>query len=326
MLKNTDVLLKALYTQPKLFSQVASSDRQAAFSAIHAIVPSWSMEDFEQFYDEYMPKYFALILVIEAAVRDSEIKEKIFSANRTLAYETALSIADGYTYEDFDLFMKEYADLVFQCFACELMATGTTPLSDCELSSVMGGITPLQIPGLPGKIFKPLISPPKPTTKTQIMQGIHGEAPGLVEKLIHLLGKIHYHCFAAGSLVSTPQGSKPIEQIRVGDEVFGADTAGNIVRCRVTEVRLPAEEAILTVEFSNGAIWDTTASQWFYTGTTFYSLLNIQGHSALTDRGGQAAIRKVTQTERRETVYDFVVDGQNVMFINGIAAEGYSEE
>lgn len=282
------------------------------------------MADFEQFYDEHMPKYIALILVIDAAVKDSEIKEKIFSANRALAYETALTIADGYTYEDFNLFMQEHADLVFQCFACEFMATGTTPLNDCELNSVIGGITPLQIISIPGKIYKPLTAPKHPTPKKQIIQAIHSETPGLLEKLVRILG--HFRCFAAGSLVSTPQGSKPIEQIQVGDEVFSADTAGNIVRCKVTEVRPPAEESILTVEFSNGAIWDTTASQWFYTGTKFYSLLNIQGHSALTDRGGQAAIRKVTQTERRETVYDFVVDGQNVMFINGIAAEGYSEE
>ena len=44
MLKNEDVLLKALYTNPKLFQQAANPDREAAFAAVHDIVPDWNSD------------------------------------------------------------------------------------------------------------------------------------------------------------------------------------------------------------------------------------------------------------------------------------------
>lgn len=44
MLKNEEVLLKALYTDPQLFQQAVSLDREAAFAAVHDIVPDCTRE------------------------------------------------------------------------------------------------------------------------------------------------------------------------------------------------------------------------------------------------------------------------------------------
>ena len=139
MLKNEDVLLKALYTNPKLFQQAANPDREAAFAAVHDIVPDWNSDEFEAFYDACVLKYFSLMRVIDAAVRDSQIKEKIFSDDRVLAYTTAQSISMGYSENDFQQFMDQHADLAFQCLSSEFMATGNTPLDEESLAEVVGG-------------------------------------------------------------------------------------------------------------------------------------------------------------------------------------------
>jgi hypothetical protein len=52
--------------------------------------------------------------------------------------------------------------------------------------------------------------------------------------------------------------------------------------------------------------------------------MDDQGKTALTLDGGKAGVRSVAETDRKELVYDFVVEGLNVMFVNGIAAEGFS--
>ena len=325
MLKNEDVLLEALYTNPKLFQQSANPDREAAFAAVHDIVPDWNSDEFEAFYDACVLKYFSLMRVIDAAVRDSQIKEKIFSDDRVLAYTTAQSISMGYSENDFQQFMDQHADLAFQCLSSEFMATGNTPLDEESLAEVVGGSgffnDFLDFLRKLKKISDPLESKEGASTKAQAVKA-RGLLPKLLADILRALG----HCFIAGSLVATPEGSKPIEKIQVGDEVLGATEDGKIVTCRVKELLPPAEESIFTVRFQDGTVWHTTASQWFYTGTEFYSLLNIRDHTALTVQGTQVAIDEVVRTDRTETVYDFVVDGYNVMFINGIAAEGYSEE
>jgi len=81
------------------------------------------------------------------------------------------------------------------------------------------------------------------------------------------------------------------------------------------------------VIFSDGTKWLTTETQWFYCGGDDYAcIMNSGDKRALLEAGGSASVEKITVTERVERVYDFVIEGLNVMFINGVAAEGYSED
>ena len=326
MLKNEDALLTALYIEPELLQQAVSQDREAAFAAIHQIVPDWTPEDYEKFYEGWSEKYLSLMYVIDAAVRDEQIRDKIFSEDKVFAYKAAQEIATGYTQRDFQQFMEQHADLVFQCMAAEFMSLGKTPLDEETLENVAGGTNPLTSFLDFIKLLKKFVdagtAPKAPSKEKQLMKA-RSVVPDIVDKILRLLAG---HCFVAGSMVATPQGDKPIEQIQAGDEVLGADAEGKIIHCRVTEVLAPAKERIFTVRFHNGSVWHTTDSQWFYTGTEFYSLLNIRKHTALTVQGKQVAIDEVIRTERVEMVYDFAVDGYNVIFINGVAAEGYSRK
>ena len=132
-------------------------------------------------------------------------------------------------------------------------------------------------------------------------------------------------CFTADCTVAAPGGAKSVRDIRVGDEVLSLDAEGNQRTGKVTDVMAPREMPILRVSFENGKQWLTTDTQWFYCGNDDYACVKEDGgKKAVTEDGGLAGVIKVEETGRIETVYDFAVDGLNVFFINGIAAEGFS--
>lgn len=133
------------------------------------------------------------------------------------------------------------------------------------------------------------------------------------------------HCFTGECLVTTPDGVKAIKDIKTGDEVISLDKNGSKRNAKVTDVIVPREMPVIEVTFTDGNKWNTTKTQWFYCGDDTYACAaDDQGRKALTLDGQSAGVIEVVETERKELVYDFVVDGLNVMFVNGIAAEGFS--
>lgn len=52
--------------------------------------------------------------------------------------------------------------------------------------------------------------------------------------------------------------------------------------------------------------------------------IDSQGKSALTEYGAAATVAKVTETGEIKKVYDFIVEGVNVFFVEGLAVAGYS--
>jgi len=137
-------------------------------------------------------------------------------------------------------------------------------------------------------------------------------------------------CFVENSKISTPSGAKFISEIKVGDEVFSLDAQNKKCVAKVIEVRPVVKEKIYKVEFSNGAIWNTTATQWFYCGRVYGNdddyacAIDSKGKAALTEDGEKATVVKVENTGEVKKVYDFITDGINIFFVNGVAAEGYS--
>lgn len=134
-------------------------------------------------------------------------------------------------------------------------------------------------------------------------------------------------CFAEDAKISIPNGTKFIKDIKIGDEVISLDKNDKKIISKVIAVQPVFKERIFKVEFSDGTIWNATDTQWFYCGNDDYaSIIDTQGKTALTENGQRATVVKVTDTGKTPEVYDFIVEGVNVFFVNGIAAEGYSEE
>ena len=132
-------------------------------------------------------------------------------------------------------------------------------------------------------------------------------------------------CFTGDSLIATPSGDKPIKDIKVGDEVFSLDETGAKRIAKVVDMVKPKEMPVVKAVFDNGKEWYTTSSQWFYCGGDDYAPIEDDaGKKAITLEGESTGLSGKEETGRTETVYDFVVEGLNVFFVNGIAAEGYS--
>jgi hypothetical protein len=62
-------------------------------------------------------------------------------------------------------------------------------------------------------------------------------------------------CLIAGSLISTPAGDVPVQDIRVGDAVWSTDLQGNRIRASVSEVghaMAPPGHLVVTVALADG--------------------------------------------------------------------------
>lgn len=137
----------------------------------------------------------------------------------------------------------------------------------------------------------------------------------------------HPHCFTGDSEVAVPGGMKHIKDLQVGDKVITLDAEGNEIVGEITEVMPPQEEEIVEVLFSDGTLWRATASQTLYLDhERQYMAKDAKGKAALLRGGGNVTVTDVKFTGRREMVYDILVgeeDDEDVIFVAGIAAEGY---
>ncbi len=137
----------------------------------------------------------------------------------------------------------------------------------------------------------------------------------------------HPHCFTGDSEVAVPGGMKRIKDLQVGDKVITLDAKGNEIVGEITEIMPPQEEEIVEVLFSDGTLWRATASQTLYLDhERQYMVKDAEGKAALLRGGGNVTVTDVKSTGRREMVYDVLVgeeDDEDVIFVAGIAAEGY---
>lgn len=137
----------------------------------------------------------------------------------------------------------------------------------------------------------------------------------------------HPKCFTGDSEVAVPGGVKCIKDLQLGDKVITLDVSGKEIIGVVTEVVPPTEEEIVEVFFSNGTLWRTTESQTLYLGhEQNYLVKDAKGKKALLRGGGTVTVTDVKYTGKYETVYDVLVgeeEDEDVIFVSGIAAEGY---
>ena len=137
----------------------------------------------------------------------------------------------------------------------------------------------------------------------------------------------HPKCFTGDSEVAVPGGVKCIKDLQLGDKVITLDASGKEIIGVVTEVVPPTEAEIVEVAFSNGVVWRTTESQTMYLAhEQNYMVKDAKGRKALLRDGGTVTVTDVKYTGKRETVYDVLVgeeEDEDVIFVDGIAAEGY---
>jgi len=131
-------------------------------------------------------------------------------------------------------------------------------------------------------------------------------------------------CFVGKSLVQTPAGPKRIDDIVSGDEVYSLDGDDHICVATVESVLFPHMADIVDATFKNGTVIGTTESQRFYT-SPWFEYVDQMKKPALMFGGDRVSILKAEMTDRKDLVYDIVVSGRNIFFVDGIAVEGYGD-
>ncbi|CQR74170.1 hypothetical protein SOV_22970 [Sporomusa ovata DSM 2662] len=128
-------------------------------------------------------------------------------------------------------------------------------------------------------------------------------------------------CFAAGTLISTPEGGKRVEDIKVGDKVYSLTDGGKITIEEVINLMPPGFNDIYDVNTTKGNI-PCTASQPFVTAKGSMCIDNIDSDTDMITIDGTANLISISQLPP-DTVYDFTVSGSGVFFANGLAVEGW---
>lgn len=134
-------------------------------------------------------------------------------------------------------------------------------------------------------------------------------------------------CFTGDTLITTPTGYKYIKDIKEGDEVLSIKN-GEIVTKKVASVNEPKEQNIVDVYWDNGRWWHTTGAQRYFDGTHFSWFDGDNEKGAVAFHGGMTFPHIINQNMRRDTVYDFTLEGdpwEDIFFANDVAAEGYGE-
>lgn len=81
-------------------------------------------------------------------------------------------------------------------------------------------------------------------------------------------------CFVAGTLVDTPSGKVPIEDLKKGNEIIGAFGTNRIRRCSVRSA-----DKIVRVHFKNGSSVDCTPEHPFFTSLGWKSAIDLDANS-----------------------------------------------
>jgi hypothetical protein len=114
-------------------------------------------------------------------------------------------------------------------------------------------------------------------------------------------------CFVKGTLVATPHGRIPIEQIKVAAEVYSYDwVSGKLVDQNVLNVTESWEQEILVLNFGDERIRCTPLHR-FYTGQWVPAQKLQSGDRVLSQNGRWKVLQDIQQEIQSQPVYNLIV-------------------
>ncbi|HVX90321.1 MAG TPA: carbohydrate-binding protein [Candidatus Paceibacterota bacterium] len=136
-----------------------------------------------------------------------------------------------------------------------------------------------------------------------------------------------YVCFAAGTEVHTETGLRAIEEVAVGDLVWGRDeTTGDVALRRVTRTFVTPDQTLLEVVFDDGhenvdRLKATGEHPFWVRGQGWTKAMDLQPGDPVLARSGESLfVTSVTWSKERETVYNFEVEDLHTYFVGRLGA------
>lgn len=129
-------------------------------------------------------------------------------------------------------------------------------------------------------------------------------------------------CFTADTLITTPDGTKPICRLKAGDSIITVEQDNTETIGTVTATMPPHTADVYTVICDNGAV-HTTLSQPLRTarGTD----RTVSALTIGTELARQGTVRSIVHSGKR-TVYDLKTSGSNHYLANNFIAQGGTNE
>jgi hypothetical protein len=132
-------------------------------------------------------------------------------------------------------------------------------------------------------------------------------------------GALSKACFAAGTPLLTPEGSKRIEEFRVGDLVLARDEnqVDGPVEAKVVEEVFVVESAPIMVIWVGGQRIETTPPHPFFVRAKGWQAAGElqQGDELSTHDGRWIAVERIEKTEKSATVYNLRVGDYHTYFV-----------
>ena len=126
-------------------------------------------------------------------------------------------------------------------------------------------------------------------------------------------------CFLKGTKISTPQGNKSIENIKIGDEVVCFNDKGNLHTSVVESINSHENQDVYKYSVWNGESIYATSNHWVLTSeNSFTEIGKLNEMLTLVDING--GLRPLTKAEYfgKETVYNFIVKDYHTYIANEI--------
>jgi RHS repeat-associated protein len=127
-------------------------------------------------------------------------------------------------------------------------------------------------------------------------------------------------CFAAGTLVATPEGERAIDLIKVGDLVLSQDEAtGEQSARRVTQTFVTLDQQVIeaTLAAADGVerLVATLTHPFYVEGQGFTSASELEPGMSVMTASGTATVQGLRRMEGHRTVYNIEVESTHTYFV-----------
>ncbi|HGJ66973.1 TPA: hypothetical protein ENS27_16560 [bacterium] len=132
-------------------------------------------------------------------------------------------------------------------------------------------------------------------------------------------GTTIYVCFKAGTQILAKEGSKPIEQIVVGDSVYSYNIEKNTIELsKVVKSFERKTNEIYELTTNNQKIYVTAEHPFYVNEKGWKKVIDLQvGFELKTSTNKKEGIVSIKSYQRPETVYNIEVEGNHNYFVTG---------
>ncbi|HYF14495.1 MAG TPA: Hint domain-containing protein [Phycisphaerales bacterium] len=133
-----------------------------------------------------------------------------------------------------------------------------------------------------------------------------------------------HHCIVAGTPVETPAGPRPIESLRIGDDVITQLPDGTFAPAKITAVRNARVGAHLRIALDGGASLHATPEHPIATPSGFVKAGDLDAGDFVITRDGEQCIVSIATVRHPTRVLDLSVEPGHTFFASGVLVHNKS--